>query len=147
MAVAALALGACSGSSNDEGTDSTTEVETEEGVVTGDGQDDELPDSQVIESRDDLVDTSEGRVISVDEVGTDTLRVEYELGDPACFGAQVSAVETDDSVEVSVNVGTLPDVDAEDCEVSVGFYFTDIDLEAPLGSRTPRAAELTEPNG
>ena len=118
-------------------TDTTVESEDNE-------QANDLPDSQNLESRDDLVDTSNGLVTLIEEVDEDTLRVEYELGDPACFGAQINVTETEELIEVGVVVGSLPDVAPDECEDFVGFFFTDVDLESPVDGRPQRAAEPVE---
>lgn len=141
----ALAVG-CSDSASEEASDTTVEdeesveaAETESEAIFGLGD-----GGGEIESRDDLsnlLDTN----FEADFEDENTLRVDFEMGDPECQGAQVQVFENSDSIDVSVRVGELPGRTFDQCQDAIGNFFTFVELESPRGDRQIGAAEQLEP--
>ena len=143
----ALAVG-CSGSSTVEEENSTEEQEAVDAAEAAEAEAEAVfglgDGTGEVESRDDLsnlLDTN----FEADFEDDNTLRVDFEMGDPECQGAQVQVFENSDSIDVSVRVGELPDRSFDDCQDAIGNFFTFVELESPRGDRQIGAAEQLEP--
>ena len=138
-----LAVGCSSDNSEeaiDEPTDETEEIQAVDDAIFGLGDSD-----GEVESRDDLTNLLATSVVAV-FADDNNVRVDFEMGDPECQGAQVQLFENSDSIEVSVRVGELPGRTFSDCQDAIGNFFTVVELDSPAGDRSIVAAEELEPD-
>ena len=98
---------------------------------------------EMVDPQSKLRTSSSGGVLDVETSDSDMV-LTFEMGSQKCYGVTTSVVETDDEVVVDLQTGLRLDV-AEPCVEGVYPYRVVVELDAPLGDRPIRMAELTEP--
>ena len=98
---------------------------------------------EMVDTESELRTSSSGGVLDVETSDSD-LVLTFEMGSQQCYGVTTSVVETDVEVVVDLQTGLRSDV-AEPCVEGVYPYRVVVELDAPLGDRPIRMAELTEP--
>lgn len=163
LLVLVLLAAACSGnetveagSNGDEGEGPVDETGDQSTDETGD-QPESTDDSLSDESGDDdgsvapgdivsttsdpsLISPQVTPVIEVVEVGESTIAVRFENGAEPCSLANVTVNETDTSIEVTLETGMHPNVAAMTCIAAVFVYEIQVELDAPIGTRTIETA-------
>ncbi|MGW5434990.1 hypothetical protein [Nocardia asteroides] len=64
-----------------------------------------------------------------------TIGVNFQTGNPECFGVDATVTESADAVTVALRAGTRADAVGKMCTMNAVFGTIDITLKAPLGSR------------
>ncbi|MGW0245560.1 hypothetical protein ACWDYH_02865 [Nocardia goodfellowii] len=65
----------------------------------------------------------------------DKIAINFESGNPACYGVDISTTETDKTVTIELRSGTRADAVGRMCTMEVVFATLEISLRAPLGDR------------
>ena len=96
-------------------------------------------DATVFTARADLLDPHPVEITSWTPAGTDRIAVHFETGTPECYGVDATVTETDTSVTVEVQGGTLPEAADHMCiQVAVPGVL-ELALRTPLDDRTVTA--------
>lgn len=68
-------------------------------------------------------------------LGDNTIGVNFQTGNPECFGVDVTVTETAEQVRVALRGGTRADAVGKMCTMNAVFGTVEITLDSPLGSR------------
>ncbi len=68
-------------------------------------------------------------------VAADRIAVNFQIGSPECYGVNATTEETDASVTVHLQAGTLPQAAGRMCTMIAVFGTLEIPLKKPLGDR------------
>lgn len=89
----------------------------------------------------DLVDPHPALIESWSRAATDNaMAVNFASGTPACSAVHATVQETQDTVTVDLQSGTLPQAVGRMCIMLAVFGTLDVPLQAPLGDRTVLSA-------
>lgn len=88
-----------------------------------------------------LVDPSPLPFTSWTRLGEDTIAVNFQTGNPACFAVDATVTEAADTVTIALRSGTRADAVGKMCTMDAVLGTMELTLRSPLGSRAVLDAE------
>ncbi|MGW4636597.1 hypothetical protein [Nocardia sp. NPDC004415] len=125
LAALTLPLTACGTSDSPASQPDTTTVAEAPGAAIGHRF---TPDPTILEPHTVPLD-------SWTRLSDNTIAVNFQTGNPQCFGIDATVTESPDSVTITLHGGTRADAAGKMCTMNLIFGTTELPLDSPLGTR------------